>query len=69
MESLNVLTLTGNSVVPKIDNYRRTLIIKCVSFKYYVSITLFYFVVVVDTRLPRDTYNNIVNVFVFYKIN
>ncbi|XP_015370368.1 PREDICTED: dynein assembly factor 1, axonemal-like [Diuraphis noxia] len=29
MESLNVLILTGNIVISKIDNYRKTLIIKC----------------------------------------
>lgn len=31
MESLRVLSLTGNSVISKIHNYRKTLTIKCVS--------------------------------------
>lgn len=38
MESLRVLSLTGNNVISKIKNYRKTLTIKCVSFKVILKI-------------------------------
>lgn len=38
MESLRVLSLTGNSVISKIKNYRKTLTIKCVSLKIMLKI-------------------------------
>lgn len=45
MKSLRVLTLTGNSVISKIKNYRKILTLKCVSFYSYFNqiIRLFLF--------------------------
>lgn len=57
MKSLRVLSLTGNSVISKIKNYRKTLTIKCVSCKVMLNtkqyIILFYLFVVVDSLLAQ----------------
>lgn len=38
MKSLRVLTLTGNSVISKIQNYRKTLTLKCVSLTFIIKL-------------------------------
>jgi len=57
MESLRVLSLTGNSVISKIKNYRKTLTIKCVSYKAMLNtkqyIISFYLFVVVDSLVAQ----------------
>jgi len=57
MKSLRVLSLTGNSVISKIKNYRKTLTIKCVSCKVMLNtkqyIISFYLFVVVDSLLAQ----------------
>jgi len=58
MKSLRVLSLTGNSVISKIKNYRKTLTIKCVSCKVMLNtkqynIISFYLFVVVDSLVAQ----------------